>query len=364
MKLTKFLLALTAIIMFSCADDIEIQENFNTNELTTFSQNPTYMDVEAIYIDNGTPQNCEFNMLVFESVNHYTQVLEALEELIEAHEDNFVSQYDNLNEDDLNHVEEQIGHNEYLPLIQFEQELGFCSLRQVVSVWQEDWLESQPENDIDFSDDPDDWFTFAEDDAERTLLNIYGEVVIDRTLYKFTNEGFYEINLNSPNLTDILNRINNNGESPEEIVRTFGSEVSYETQAQSHPDPCLTNLKKSKKLIIDDRRIKMKHRLYTGTFNRTAMSKTVGYKKRGSKWKRRRMRISAGFRGTISSPNQFCNEEVNFDVQRSVKKRRTRKYAKRLSRSNYPNNWKISYHELGTWHSIEGNEHIEPLPYN
>ncbi|MCH8535419.1 MAG: hypothetical protein LAT51_10155 [Flavobacteriaceae bacterium] len=368
MKLNKILLAITAIIMFSCADDIEIQENSNTNELTTFSQNPTYMDVEAIYIDNGTPQNCEFNMLVFQDESHYIDILETLEELYEDYEDAFVNQYDHLDDDELEDLEDQIGHEEYAALIEFENQLNFCSLRRLIAKMQADWLDQQGYNS-DFSGSPEETYLEIDDEFESTVLNEQGEVIVGRNLYKYYDNGYIIIDLDATNVPDILRDLNN-GATPEEVAldyRPFVEVVEQITVTSPTPGECHERIRGGKRVELNHNTMgRVSWRINENMFQYRMRSKLRGYTWTGSRWKRKRMRLATGIveGTTLSHPNSTCYVEDELGGGLNSKRRRkTRVNRHNISKIFAPHPWQYvkNLHTIETLNWVAGHEFVVPV---
>ena len=374
MKKINFITIGLLMLFVSCSNDLLVEND----SLQLTAKSSTYMDVEAIYFDNGVhiEHGCAYNMLVFDDFAHYMTVLEYLEDAVEAHEDDFVEQNIYLDEDELNDYEhelEDMNQFHYLqPLIDFEDILKFCSLRNKIEIAEIAWLATQTDSTaMDFTNDPDNFYNFAGiGDEERTLLNEQAEVIVGEYLYKFYDGGFIYIPVNDPDITDILIGLNSGELEPD------GSFSEQYPQAVVVPDPpqnsggagCDTHHNKTKYTVVVNNQIKMKAKVKTGPFNHTAISITRGYKWKNGQWKNRRLNIAAGFRGHIGSPYYApCAVMDNFEPNTSTKKRRKRKYANRVPRAAAPNSYSFkttgTQERLYSWHRVNGNDHQELIPY-
>lgn len=374
MKKINFITIGLLMLFVSCSNDLLVEND----SLQLTAKSSTYMDVEAIYFDNGVhiEHGCAYNMLVFDDFAHYMTVLEYLEDAVEAHEDDFVEQNIYLDEDELNDYEhdlEAAGEFHYLqPLIDFEDILRFCSLRNKIEIAEIAWLATQTDSTaMDFTNDPDNFYNFAGiGDEERTLLNEQAEVIVGEYLYKFYDGGFIYIPVNDPDITDILIGLNSGELEPD------GSFSEQYPQAVVVPDPpqngggggCATHHNKTKYTVVGNNQIKMKAHIGVGFINHKTISTTRGYKWKNGQWKNRRLNISAGFRGHIGNPNfTSCQVMMGHDKDRSIKKRRKRKYPYRVFKSSVP--YSFSFKTTGTqerlysWHHVNGNAHQELIPY-
>jgi hypothetical protein len=383
-KIMKILKLLTlAILMFSCNNEEQIIENAKNNELernSTLSSN-NYLGIEAIFMPELNTSYCQDgnNILVFQDENHFISTLEYLEKLVEDTDDSFMAQYGYMNPDDLDDFEESIGYEEQNPLIDFENNLNFCSLRKYINNLENQWLDQQTQS-FDPTGDPEEQFAFGISDwEEMTLYNQNGEVIVGKFLYKLINNGagWVEIELNNPDLGNIVSIINQNHNSntgqsnntnlDATTVRLIESMGASVINVNNNNVFCKDYVNRSKFEVIDNgNRIKARQKMKVGTFNYTIVSKTVSYKWRNNKWKRRRNNIDAGFKETklvYPSNTPACNNVSDYNQSEGNKNRRSRKYAHRINRNNFGWGWKYN-NTLGTksYHYINGNIIFWNLP--
>lgn len=319
------------------------------------------------------------NILVFQDENHFISTLEYLEKLVEDTDDSFMAQYGYMNPDDLDDFEESIGYEEQNPLIDFENNLNFCSLRKYINNLENQWLDQQTQS-FDPTGDPEEQFAFGISDwEEMTLYNQNGEVIVGKFLYKLINNGagWVEIELNNPDLGNIVSIINQNHNSntgqsnntnlDATTVRLIESMGASVINVNNNNVFCKDYVNRSKFEVIDNgNRIKARQKMKVGTFNYTIVSKTVSYKWRNNKWKRRRNNIDAGFKETklvYPSNTPACNNVSDYNQSEGNKNRRSRKYAHRINRNNFGWGWKYN-NTLGTksYHYINGNIIFWNLP--
>ena len=124
-------------------------------------------------------QNNE-NVLEFRDTQHFNSVLECLEASVEAYNDAFEAIYGSLTDDEVDIVEQQIGFYEDQPLLDFENKLGFYSLRKKIEGEEEILLANDA---LDDENDPDDHFIL--DEELRTLLTINCNAKISSELIDF-----------------------------------------------------------------------------------------------------------------------------------------------------------------------------------
>ena len=369
MKYYKILFAFFALIAVSCTDELDFQE-INSEDINTKSQNPTNMGVESIFIDNGVSQNCSRNMLVFQDADHYTQVMDDLEDLVDLHKDAFVAQYDYLDDDDFFQMEQQSGFNEFEPLEDFENSLGFCSLRKMLHNMQNDWLSQQPYQ-TDLSGSPEEvWFNL-DDEYESTLLNEQGEVIIDRNLYKYYDDGIIIIDLTTNDLTDILTELNN-GANLNDVAsdyRPFVEVIEDVIPAQSSQGECYTRVRAGIFVELNhNTAARVSWRINDNVARYRLRHKIRSYTWTSSGWSRKRMRMHAGFEeGTTitgyTTPDCPLEYFIEEDEKNSKKRRKTRKYVFNLNRSYDVERWRYQdgVHTLATWNWVAGHEFFIPV---
>jgi len=157
-----FFLLLTVTMIYSCGKDNVTPEINNT---ITEKRNGIERLAEGIDVRDG--------MLSFESQEQFETVAIELARLTEEHDDAFVDANDELTLDELDELEERIGHNDVQPLVDFERILAFESRRTVVAAQTERWLANE---ELDFANNPE--AIDPNSAVVRTLLNPDGMVLI------------------------------------------------------------------------------------------------------------------------------------------------------------------------------------------
>lgn len=329
-------------VIESADKQVGISEKENRSLFNTENCN---FSVHGVNFFNGVNSQLKNNMLHFSSIEQYYQVLDQLEIQLEAYEDAFVNTYSNeddeseAEEENLNNIEESIDFNADQPLDDFELENKFYSLRAELSKLEKLWLETSDQVDFDWNNDP-------ENDApilglEASLYNPQGEVMICGIIYKRTLRGLYSLNSNSVISSNILEDININGYTPEEIEQKYqSSDYSYEEDEYTNGDDCIGRIDKRVKRYFKDNKYKVKayHKIsgYSGPFHYTFKSITKNYKRKRGKWKSRRIRSYAGFIGKATDHNLCCPYLQDVNSRCTRKKRKRREHTIRISRRETP----------------------------
>ncbi len=224
--------------------------------------------------------------------------------------------------------------------IDFENQYNFSSLRKDINKREEAWLSRQGANKFDASTDPDNHPIILE--AERTLLNPQGEVIIldkqkEPVIYKVFPWGKIKVvnldtvvikKINVEHIIDLSgitviasnnpNVIINVEENQPNDCKTYTSKVEYYYHPQTGQQmKAFTRLNKS---LIPS--------------NKTVVAKTKGYKYKRNKWRNRRINIQAGLSGHNLELFYLCNDANGATPTAKSKKRRKLEY--RLGR-----NWNI-----------------------
>jgi hypothetical protein len=279
-------------------------------------------------------------MMHFPSWESFATTVESLEYKIETHDDSFLVPNQHLSEDDLNDLEESMGHEPDLPLIEYELTHSFCSLRQVEAAAENAWL--------DASDQPgwtmNDWQEnqFLADPVQQTLYNPYNEVMICNVIYKDMEGGMLMIDINHPDAVDALTAANN-GTSLEEIIATYGGDKEVSGAASVKwidPNACFYESSKSIGIQLDNTygmraSHQIRERIFDNSYNDVNVFKafTKNYKKKGRKMKKRRISSSARIFGDLYSiderptanPLDNCNYLKPTNKQGDYRKKRRSK---------------------------------------
>lgn len=333
-----FILIVGSGVLMSCESPmLESHSNSSKDTDSLPYGNRTSETPRGIYFPNGMTSDSENNMLEFATFEEYEQVLFYLEENVEIHEDAFIEQYDDLDEEELNEMEEKIGFNEDLPLELFENEHHFQSLRKVTSDAENVWLDNSDQPEFSWEDDPDN-FTFISG-IEQTLYNPWNEVMINDTIYKYTENGYYSIVANNPKASSILAFINNNPEvNPIKIQYNFeGILVYYDDGDNTSGNDCVVGkINRTKRFENGDYSMKVTQEMYSASKKIVYKSITKNYKKKKGKWAKRRILSFAGIQGQVQDPNlNLCNVLPYMNVHDNrctYKKRRKGEYSLKFNK--------------------------------
>lgn len=165
-------------LMVSCTKNIQEPSLTDIKSGTpipvqAFSTSPCVDAIKSVAFD-GT-------MLVFQNGSQFTRVMECLAQQVDDHGDGFESQTTAMTDDEASDYAESIGFDDDQPLINFENNLGFYSLRTQIASDLVQWLNHPV---LDENTDPDNHVVI--DDVLRALLNPAGEVKVGGTVYNFT----------------------------------------------------------------------------------------------------------------------------------------------------------------------------------
>jgi hypothetical protein len=229
------------------------------------------------------------------------------------------------------------GFNEDAPMIRFEEDLAFCSLRKYIYNKETYWLSQQGDGEWDLSTDPDSHF--IDDDTERALLNQGSEVIIGDlktgyVIYKFYEWGVVEIHnndfvaLQQMNTTGTIPTNNPNVQAVNNTTSKYcTTEVERRNSFDTGGNTKIKTLDKTKNFsgapaIWKSSKIK---------------SKTKYYRKKAGIWTRGKTTITAGFEGNYLEGNYFaeagnCGVEVPLDETRT--KRRSKVKAKHIRQAD------------------------------
>lgn len=130
----------------------------------------------------------ENDMLTFQSVEHFIESQNYLDEQTEIWDDAFVQTYEYLDDDALNDMEVQTGHDDEQPLTDFENSLDFNSLRKKIIADEIPFLDNF---DLDIEADPDNHHIV--DDVIRAMVNENAEVKIGESIFIMREEATVQI---------------------------------------------------------------------------------------------------------------------------------------------------------------------------
>ena len=309
MKITKFnfLLMLFTILLFSCSQEDETLEPTDIEFAYDVKSKIQYSKINVLYKGFAGARGGE-QMLVFPDKETFLQTIIELERQTEELDDAFIEFYSDLDEEQINEKEEEIGFNENVPIYGFNDELGFESLFQKIAEEEEEWLAQE---ELDLSEDPDDYF--VDDEGYRAVLNADNEVQVGESIYKLTEEGYFQItDGNVESLREIGGKSTGRIALPENII--FVPNKNYDENGRVSASGHKSSKSDSGFKKIGDRRIKWKVKHATPFFgSRHVYAQTKNYKKKGRRWKKYRTYVYAQVYGNISGSGGNCNTQVDFN---------------------------------------------------
>ncbi len=273
------------------------------------------------------------DMLSFPDMAYFVNTQSNLEIQVEDHDDNFVSQYGNMSEDDLIDFEEDSNFDDELPLTEFESIYSFQSLRRHLINAENAWLDQfGPNDNFDVSESP--YHHFIMDEAMRAMLNVDAQAQIGEYLTQFTRFGYIQVPVN--NLELFLNVVNDpagttgwmNHSEVTVVGGYYGSPAGNFDPQSLDPDTngvfCVDDINDKGQInFTDNRKVSWEHKLRGSYVFVKAKAKTRGFKHKRGKWRCRRLNISVGLNGDISSnQTEDCEVYKNLGKSRSRKKRR------------------------------------------
>ena len=245
-------------------------------------------------------------VLVFKDMASVNQTIDDLYRQVNEWNQAFVEKYKDLNEEDRNMLEEELGFDEQQPLIDFNKFYDFFSLYQKVSEDEKTWLQ---QTDPDFSTNPDNHFVFQY--STRTILNTDCEVQVGDTLYKLTEDGYFAISNKSMQTLAILSTNPTNYQ--------YIPYVIFVGDENEKAENCNSNKRKEGWLVNpnnDKCKINWVVSHWSHPWNRRCAAKIDNYKKSGS-WKKYSTYCLARTYGFISSVdgsgNANCDKQFNFN---------------------------------------------------
>jgi hypothetical protein len=293
----KSIVAITVLLFASCNKNDETTMQTNSGKTNSKSEtareSSIFPAIYSMHIENGLQNSCEDNILVFDSWETYKSTIDNLDDMIEDEANAFDTTVPvGATDDEYDLLAETAGFDEDNPLLRFEEDMNFCSLRQMLLIQEDEWLAQQGDGDWDTNSDPDNHF--IDDDTERALLNEGVEVIIGSkkqglVIYKFTaDEGYIAIyNMDVVDLQQINSRT---------IPRNNSNVVVVAPPKPVVDANCKTEITDTKYIPSEGNRIKIKSKVINTSSwsHKKIFSSTKGYIKKRGKWKLRRTLITAG----------------------------------------------------------------------
>jgi len=187
-----FSIFLVSIAVFFACKKIEeinksdtlIHSNGN-NPLKSMGQELAILYEQVPKYDFGNITLIHGDILKFESREHYEQVYESLLDQWRAWTKIFISNYDNGNEKELDEIIMQLGFDDRIPMLKFEEQFGIAdnNLRTVKAIEEDDWLArgaigSSPIDEV------------IKCPVEKTFFSKYHEICIGDTICQARTDGY------------------------------------------------------------------------------------------------------------------------------------------------------------------------------
>ncbi|ASK31108.1 hypothetical protein CEY12_13765 [Chryseobacterium sp. T16E-39] len=379
-------------LFYSCSSDLE-RDNGKTLDKSLLKRSSKdspcdYFDskvessmisgVNSVYLDNGVSTTCKNNILIFPTLKSYEEAILLLDKKIEGYNDDFDQQTINMTDVEADDYAESISFDENKPLVDFERELDFCSLRQHILGLDNAWIAQQGDGMWNLDTSPDEYY--IDDETERALLSLGSEFIVGDcksgyTLYKRYDWGYVSFPITNVNTTiavlTALNTISNPTQQPiniggatkDQVVgglkpfREINYTITVTNPSSSQSVSCRDGVKnKGQHLFSSERRILWKHKLKDAKFPNTSgttlmktFTKSFGKKK--GKWKRFRATIFTGYYGKTSIPVQ-CTDFGNEPLTGKEKRRKKIK-----ERSYIIGDISVKQDEFFSVHKQEGNSY-------
>lgn len=288
--------------LYSCNNDDVAEVAEQTTE-TPVANRSFESAVSSMHIDNGLPTVSTNNILVFESRELLESVFNQMINDYDQYNENLDQQIpEDLTDDDLENYIVENNLDENNTLNNFENNLNFKSLRQIINEKEAIWLETQGEV-WDINTDPDNHFIVS--DFERTLLNEGSELIIKDSerrpvIFKYFEWGHIEISdLN----TEILKEINQGNINNPQVLENMAASKSALKIFWKNKDGLITSsgCRKSGKKVnyyyYGGKQIKGFTSQNQGIFDNTLVAKTKGYQWKRGQWRNRKLWVHAGVSG-------------------------------------------------------------------
>ncbi|MEO1257469.1 MAG: hypothetical protein AAFZ15_01685 [Bacteroidota bacterium] len=292
-KIMMFTTCLTALVVSLSIYSCEKGSLNPMEEITQDSQNGDKKLKASLCQDALGSITQSKGMLVFRDMEHFEICADCLDQQYEAFNDAYEANYPDTTPEELDEIDETTGFDEWEPYVVFESSLNHSSLRAKVERDIVAWLDT-PADLLNWDDDPDE-LTPVMDESVRALLNEGGFAIVGRET--ISEEEWREENERSEKFFDDCSFLRKT------------KDYFYESDSPA----------------LEGRRLKVKIKVKSGIVSSKLKGKTVHYKRKNGKWKRKR----AHMRMVLNGPQQ--NGECNRrgfpwnDFHSSYKKRKSRK---------------------------------------
>lgn len=297
-----------ALILFSCSkselNKVAPTNHFNSN---LESRSLTLPDITKIQ-----------GILSFDDSTDVMQAILYLEQEWDYHNDTFVDNYPLYSDDQLDSVETLLAFEEDQPLIDFEEDYSFYSLRDSLDSVLDIWLDNTT---LVESTNPELFHIL--DPMLRTLLNTNCEIIIDSSIYTLHEDGsFTEIyDLNFSALDSLRRGVFDPESSPN------GKLHARDNHNEGSSSCCVTDYDERDELENSNstKRIDCTIELRSFPWSSSVIGKTIGFKKKSNgKWKRFKSSLTSRVHGEVEHkfPGVCFGDPRTFDKSKSKKRRR------------------------------------------
>ncbi len=299
------------ITTWSCQDDvIEFsKESQNAN------QKIRVVDFKISNSNNERNFSHTGKMLSFPTFNDFEQTIVYLEEALDAHEEAFVTQYENYSNDELDSLETVVGFNSQQPLINFENDHNFqFSLRKEYNYLEEEWLNNE---ELNPNTDPDVIIPF--DEILQTLLNDNMEVMIEGKVFSLGKRGKdYEI---SGDFENSLTAIND-----DTVLENDPNIKSYEYVVYGEPQCKSYKGQNFWHTYAYNKKVKKRIAIRSVPFLCKTKAKVISYKKRRNRWRKHRITLGVSLQTSLKDNN--CSYTARQGWKNKSRKRRKSRTAR------------------------------------
>jgi hypothetical protein len=332
---TLFLFAvLLALMISSCSKNELLEKNPGNDHFSGFHKSG--LDLSGVELLDG--------ILRFEDVNIYNSVIDQLDEACDDYWDYILemilSEYGELEDDEFNDIIDQLAIHEDQPLIDFEEIFPeFYSLRKHLELLEIEWLEQEDPTEPD----PDDHDIF--DDAERTVHNSLGEIIIGTDIFKVYPSGTRIVIKNLD--FELLEMINGMDTLGLDTLRHPNFEFWYKSGQSKESEECYDTHSIIKNPIDGDRKMKVKFKIDNWPAPGSYLKgKLKNYKKKNNGgWKTFKTNSEIFFvetdykipykGGTVY--NNDCDEEGNLEAKHIPGIKKAKRKGKHKLPSDAPN---------------------------
>lgn len=335
----KLLLLFSVFFIFSSCDDEVFEDSpLNSTELNSKEESSKTVSTICDMVENQGITSTYFpeirsitlpfsggmglakNILVLPDIPYFYSTVEDLDLMIENHNDAFDILTVGMTSEQADDYADATGFNEDQPLVDFETQLNFNSLRKKIETQYNIWLNLQGDV-FDYTTDPDNHF--IEDETERTLLGVRADIIIGDcrngfTYYRFYDWGYVTVPMDSNfnDVMDVLNELNTGATDQDTVEDIIKNNGIGNTHGEGNPPniPCSTKLSIHKiegHMFSNNRCVESKMKFKVPLFeewngDQKIFAKTTSFRKKNGKWKKFRANIYAGFYGQLTGYDN-CN---------------------------------------------------------